>query len=426
MLHSQYPWFRTRGYLHFDKPISLNNTLKLVTNPEKVAKHSFLPFITFNVKTYKISKDKTTKKIIKTSKDRGIAYSSHVDSHIYAYYAAILSGIYEERLKDYGISKNVIAFRALDKKSNIEFAKDAFESIRVRKDCAAVALDLSKFFDKLDHNILKDSWCRLLGTELLPPDHYAVFKNITKYSSVDKDKIYELLHISKNNPKYKKYSICSFDKFRDVVRKSGLIAPNKSGIGVPQGSPISALLSNIYMLNFDIDMKAYVDSVGGDYYRYCDDMLFIVPPSELKKVAGIAEKELFKLKAELNIKKTELRTFTNTPEKIVADKPLQYLGFIFDGHNVYLRSSSLSRYSDRMRRGVRLAKATMKSKNKTRVAKGLPKKELFKEKIYARYAHVGKRNFLTYGYRAARIMESQTIRKQLKPLLKRLNNEINK
>lgn len=426
MLNSEYPWFRTRGYLHFDKPISLNNTLKLVTNPEKVAKHSFLPFITFNVKTYKISKDKTTKKIIKTSKDRGIAYSSHVDSHIYAYYAAILSGIYEERLKDYGITENVIAFRALNKKSNIEFAKDAFESIRARKDCAAVALDLSKFFDKLDHNILKDSWCRLLGTEQLPPDHYAVFKNITKFSSVDKDKIYELLHISKNNPKYKKHSICSFDIFRDVVRKSGLITPNRSGIGVPQGSPISALLSNIYMLNFDIDMKAYVDSVGGDYYRYCDDMLFIVPPSELKKVAGIAEKELFKLKAELNIKKTELRTFTNTPEKIVADKPLQYLGFIFDGHNVYLRSSSLSRYSDRMRRGVRLAKATMKSKNKTRIAKGLPKKELFKEKIYARYAHVGKRNFLTYGYRAARIMESQTIRKQLKPLLKRLSNEIDK
>ncbi|HEN3480692.1 TPA: group II intron reverse transcriptase domain-containing protein [Yersinia enterocolitica] len=425
MVQPEHPWFRTRGYLHFDKPISLKKTLRLVTDPSKVAKHSFLPFITFDVKSYKISQDKVTKKITKDEKERKIAYSSHVDSHIYAYYAAILSGIYEEKLKDYGVSSNVIAFRALNK-SNIEFANEAFNSIKNRKECGAVALDLSKFFDTLDHLQLKDAWCRLLATEELPEDHYAVFKNITRYSSVYKNKLYEHLKISKNNPKFKRYSICSFDDFRNNVRKSKLIEKNKSGYGIPQGSPISALLSNIYMLNFDIDMRNYVNSVGGDYYRYCDDMLFIVPLDQIDKVAGIAEKELFKLKVTLNIKKTELRTFTSTSEIITADKPLQYLGFLFDGHNIYLRSSSLSRYSDRMRRGVRLAKATMKSKNKTRVARGMVKKSLFKEKIYARYAHVGKRNFLTYGYRAARIMESSTIRKQLKPLLQRLKKEIEK
>ncbi|EPS8493923.1 antiviral reverse transcriptase Drt2 [Yersinia enterocolitica] len=425
MVQPEHPWFRTRGYLHFDKPISLKKTLRLVTDPSKVAKHSFLPFITFDVKSYKISQDKVTKKITKDEKERKIAYSSHVDSHIYAYYAAILSGIYEEKLKDYGVSSNVIAFRSLNK-SNIEFANEAFNSIKNRKECGAVALDLSKFFDTLDHIQLKDAWCRLLGAEKLPEDHYAVFKNITRYSSVYKNKLYEHLKISKNNPKFKRYSICSFDDFRNNVRESKLITKNKSGFGIPQGSPISALLSNIYMLNFDIDMRNYVNSVGGDYYRYCDDMLFIVPLDQIEKVAGIAEKELFKLKVTLNIKKTELRTFTSTSEIITADKPLQYLGFLFDGHNIYLRSSSLSRYSDRMRRGVRLAKATMKSKNKTRVAKGMVKKSLFKEKIYARYAHVGKRNFLTYGYRAARIMESSTIRKQLKPLLQRLKKEIEK
>lgn len=56
-------------------------------------------------------------------------------------------------------------------------------------------------------------------------------------------------------------------------------------------------------------------------------MLFIVPLDQINKVAGIAEKELFKLKVTLNIKKTELRTFTSTSEIITADKPLQYLGF---------------------------------------------------------------------------------------------------
>nr|WED68581.1 reverse transcriptase domain-containing protein [Pectobacterium colocasium] len=195
---------------------------------------------------------------------------------------------------------------------------------------------------------------------------------------MDKEKVYDLMSIPKNNAKHTKKTkkqICSFVDFRDKVRKANLIIPNKASYGIPQGSPISALLSNIYMLNFDIEMNEYVSSLGGEYFRYCDDMLFIVPTHEKNNVAGEAEKRLIKLKVSLNIKKTEIREFSVTPSKIKCDKPLQYLGFIFDGENIFLRSSSLSRYSDRMKRGVRLAKATMKRKNKIRKYKGLAKKK---------------------------------------------------
>jgi len=424
----EHPWFRKRGYLHFDKPISVEHALDIVTNPNSVATHSFLPFITFTSTTFKIHKDKGKNAIEKTIKERPIAYSSHIDSHIYSYYSEILDYLYEEQLHTHNISKNILAFRALGK-SNIEFANAAFQEIKRRGNCSAVALDLSKFFDTLDHSILKDAWCRLLTTDILPRDHYAVFKAITKYSKVDKEKVYELMAIPKNNAKHAKKTrkqICSFAEFRNKVRKSNLIVPNKANFGIPQGSPISALLSNIYMLNFDIEMVQYASSLGGEYFRYCDDMLFIVPTHEKNNVAGEAEKRLIKLKVSLNVKKTEIREFKATPTKITSDKPLQYLGFIFDGENVFLRSSSLSRYSDRMKRGVKLAKATMKRKNKIRKHKGLPDKELFKEKVYARYAHVGKRNFLTYGYRASRIMKSTSIRKQLKPLWERLQKEIQK
>lgn len=171
-------------------------------------------------------------------------------------------------------------------------------------------------------------------------------------------------------------------------------------------------------------MKQYVENIGGEYYRYCDDMLFIVPKDEKDRIAGEAEKRLNKLKVHLNPNKTERRDFTFSGEKISCDKPLQYLGFLFDGNNIYLRSSSLSRYSDRMKKGVKLAKATMRAGNRIRNGKGLQSKSLFKEKIYARYAHVGKRNFLTYGYRAARIMNSKSIKKQLKPLWNRLQKEL--
>lgn len=204
----EHSWFRKRGYLHFDKPISVEHALDIVTNPHTVATHSFLPFITFTATTYKVQKDKGTNAINKTLKERPIAYSSHVDSHIFSYYAAILNKLYETELQTHGISKNVLAFRAaLKKKSNIEFAYEAFQEIKKRGDCITVVLDLSKFFDTLDHSLLKDAWCRLLATDKLPEDHYAVFKAITKFSKVDKNKVYDLIGISKIMP--------------DILRKPG-------------------------------------------------------------------------------------------------------------------------------------------------------------------------------------------------------------
>ncbi|WP_233458138.1 hypothetical protein [Arsenophonus endosymbiont of Apis mellifera] len=54
---------------------------------------------------------------------------------------------------------------------------------------------------------MKDAWCRLLATDKLPEDHYAVFKAITKFSKVDKNKVYDLIGISKIMP--------------DILRKPG-------------------------------------------------------------------------------------------------------------------------------------------------------------------------------------------------------------
>ncbi|HBQ6342416.1 TPA: hypothetical protein L8N20_002065, partial [Klebsiella pneumoniae] len=61
MNNDDYPWFRKRGYLHFDEPVSLKKAVKYVSSPEKIIKHSFLPFLSFEVKSFKIKKDKSTK-----------------------------------------------------------------------------------------------------------------------------------------------------------------------------------------------------------------------------------------------------------------------------------------------------------------------------------------------------------------------------
>ena len=416
-------WYRSRGYLHFDVPVSFKKAKSLVTNPDLISKHAFFPLINYAVESKKISKNKDTQKIDVTVKERPIAYASHIDSHIYSYYASILSKKYEAKLKWAGLTGCILAFRGLGK-SNIDFAFEAFEQIKAMGECSAVALDFSKFFDTLDHDLLKQSWASLLGEKKLSPDHFNVFKSITKFSQVNKVELYKEFGISPNNPKNGRNRVCTVQEFRDVVRKKNLIKANKGSFGIPQGSPISALLSNIYMFEFDVEMKRYMDIHGGKYYRYCDDMLFIVPAPLRDKVAGYAQEQVKNLKVSINEKKTELRTFSFKDGILVADQMLQYLGFMFDGENVYIRSSSLARYSEKMKRGIRLAKKTMNKYNAVRVAKGLSEELLYKRKLYSRYTHLGGRNFITYGLRAASTMQSKTIKRQLKPLWRRFHEEL--
>jgi len=230
---------------------------------------------------------------------------------------------------------------------------------------------------------------------------------------------YALCGISKNNPRSEDQQICSIKNFRALIQP--IIVSNKEGKGIPQGSPISALLSNIYMLEFDVMMKKHVSVFGGEYFRYCDDILLIVPPSVQEASLGFAENTIQKFGLNIQSKKTERRTFTreldhNGNEYLFSPKPLQYLGFLFDGQRILLRSASLARYSDKVRRGIKLAKATMNKRNFARQIRGDEKQPIYKKNLRKLYTHFGRRNFLTYGHKAARTMNSTAIRKQLKPL----------
>src|SRR5690554_4131883 len=75
-------WFRKRGYLHFDSPISIQRAESIVKSPERVSKHSFYPLINYDVDSFKVFKN-SNGLIEKKEKKRPIAYASHVDSHIY-------------------------------------------------------------------------------------------------------------------------------------------------------------------------------------------------------------------------------------------------------------------------------------------------------------------------------------------------------
>lgn len=142
-----------------------------------------------------------------------------------------------------------------------------------------IATDFKSFFETIDHAELKSSLCKVLGVDLLPDDYYAVFKNTTRYSSWDWDSLVRLSGLegcrSARKEMNAKERLLNTEEFKKNVKSN--IELNTSGKGVPQGSPVSAVYSNIYLLDFDLAIKDIVDSAGGMYLRYCDDVFIAIP-----------------------------------------------------------------------------------------------------------------------------------------------------
>ncbi|PBP46246.1 hypothetical protein CCL13_12320 [Pseudomonas syringae] len=348
-----------------------------------------------------------------------------MDSNIYAYYASLLSIMYEQKIRAYGLHTSVLAFRSLDGQSNIHHAYNAFQEIKARPECSVLCFDIEKFFDKLDHNILKKIWQDVIGEVSLPCDHYAVFKSITKYSYVSKVESFRALGISIYNPVVEGKRLCSAGDFRALIRRNNLVVPNSESYGIPQGSPISAILSNIYMLGFDKAMLYHLSTTESVYYRYCDDIMIICPLAAEEYIEECVYQEIKKIMLNIQHKKTDIRQFTrDSSGKLGSDRPIQYLGFMFDGERIFIRSASLTRYYKKMKIRVGLAKKAKDRVNALRRVRGEADKELFLKAIYKGYTHLGRRNFITYGHRAANIMNSKTIRQQLRAHWRKVRREI--
>jgi hypothetical protein len=268
-------------------------------------------------------------------------------------------------------------------------------------------LDLSKYFESIDHAILRERWCEVLDVPRLPTDHFAIFRSLTRYASVDR----RWLHQHFNVPREAKRGgapICSPSDFRTKVRAWRKIEVNRKVAGIPQGSPISAMLSNIYLLEFDARMTAVATRAGGFYRRYCDDILIVIGPEPLQR--ALVEQELAHVIAEHKVtenkKKRDVVEFTVKGGRLVADHAMQYLGFTFDGRNTRVRGSSISRYYRRMHKAAwRCLLGASRSKADRRV---------FKRQMYDRYSHLGSRNFVTYVFRASQTMGQRAIRAQVR------------
>lgn len=391
----------TKPYAHFDLRVSLSmpSIRKYVMDRTKIVTHSFYPFIHFEKKNSRYGKKGP-------KKPRELYYCSHLDRCVYQRYAFLLNYQYSIWACENNIDDVAIAYRDNLGKNNIDFAKDAFDAIRSFPQCFIFVGDFTNFFDNLEHQYLKKMMCEVLGVERLPQDYFSVFKNITRFSSWDWKDIVKAAgeNIAERGVRKKinsKETVLTKEQFQKNKKD---IKKNISGVGVPQGSPISAVLSNIYMIKFDKDIKRYVICKGGIYMRYSDDFIIVLPYERDAEIADFTSyifSYVESMKGLIDLQKEKTSCYTYKDEVIYeGDQPssINYLGFLFDGKNIRIRPRAITKYYYRMRR-----KANTIGRSNWTSSKGrrISAKELYS--IYSRNDE--KQTFIDYARKAKGILK---------------------
>ena len=427
-----------KGYLHFDNriwfPEFKDNFKKYIFNADNVSSHSFFPFLKVILETKRIKYNPKIHRRQLKPKERPICYAAHFDALIYSYYSTYLSEKYEEFVLENKLEKSVLAYRSLEL-CNIDFAKEVFDYIGTQGECVAIALDIKGFFDNLDHEQLKKKWLAVINTKeitkfnKLPKDQFKLFNSLTQFAFIEKSDLLNCLSIKEKEIKNQKLTrFCTIEEFRNKVKG---FSPSPLQInklkGIPQGSPISATLSNVYMIDYDLAINELAKKYKFIYRRYCDDIILVCSQTDFDVLKQSLYDEIKKLDLEIQPEKEEVVNFLSSPSGQIrgyenADKlkfkNLQYLGFEFNGQDTYIRSSSMSRFHRRMKAGVReTVKRAYGCKSKGQ--------KFLKKRLYDRFTHLGGQNFLCYAYRASKIMDnSETIKKQVSNHFEQLNKTI--
>jgi len=439
-------WFKLKKYPHIGLPITLSDYGRVkdyILNSTNIEKHSFLPLIHKRLTQRKFRPDKSRKDRtetrrrfrIKSEKERHIYFSSHIDSLIFSYYNSLLVDYYEKHIENKNFKNSVVAYRKIpikegseNNKCNIDFAKIAFEFIKEYKaqKLSVIVADITSFFDNLNQKILKRQWAKILNERTLPKDHYNVFKALTKIKYIEGEQLLKsyknIVWVKKGIPNssnefeyvkkavsksyyFKEKNVVAYcDKKEFIENNLNLIISKNNVVGIPQGSPISATLANIYMLDFDQIIFDKVHSVNGFYQRYSDDLIIVCKQENEDEIIKtlrelISDKNVADL--EIQPQKTKVYRFENINSKFTGfeidettkiknfNKTLEFLGFSFDGERVLIKTSGYSKFYRSM------IKSFKKSASFARHSKN-PDKRIFKSRLYKRFTHKGSNRKLIY------------------------------
>lgn len=501
-------WFKLKRYPHIGFPLNPKDRLiwieEYIKNPQKIASHAFLPLIHKKSKVRKFRREycdktgellfsyKEEKKIVRNAtdpKERELYYAGHLDALVYSYYAEILTEKYEKIVSQKNLSDVVTAYRKIPikegskkNKCNIDFAVDVFKSIKEypKDNFVAIAFDIKGFFDNLNHKLLREQWKAVLGltNQPLPDDHFNVFKNISRFSYIDlvdifkefQDKIFvkstehhkEVITRKRvSKIKYLKkagaVAFCTKEEYlakrKQLFKKVRFVKDDKGitktkDFGIPQGSPISAVLANIYMLDFDRAINDYLESIGGVYRRYSDDMVAICPLDKKDEVINAFGEEIENISLSIQSKKTQIFHFERHGRNLKCgqefsnginyNKNFIYLGLEFDGATVKIKSASISGYYRKMKRTIKrgryfsnkplnkYAGELFKSRLLKRFSyKGASKRRKYiwnsSKEFFEMSHHIDWGNFLSYAAKAQKIKLPNKIKSQTKKHWNKLN-----
>jgi len=279
---------------------------------------------------------------------------------------------YEDLLKELGIDECVIAYRKIplsevvtNGKCNVHFADEAINEIKRQTketgSCSAIAMDISGFFDNLNHTLIKRQWLRVMKFETgMPHHHFTIFKNITRFKYITSDMLEGKLAVKFRKLHHDKVKqICTPDVFKKKVLP---YVSEQNKVGIPQGTTISDVIANMYMIDFDVLMTKFAKKYSGYYRRYSDDILIILPTKyQVKAMKFVPWLVRFITKLKISPKKTlvsqfktasnetQCTTFKNIDGQLqVVGKPFEYLGLSFDGKTKQIRQSTLSGFHDRL------------------------------------------------------------------------------
>lgn len=450
-------WLKFKRYPHIGKPLNPKKDtgwiIEYVRDPNKISKHKFTPLLHKKIyqRKYRPNKDAPKNSSGKRQrseqkrKERPIFYASHLDSIVYSYYSSLINEQYEKHLKTKEFKSSPVAYRKIPikngkkgNKSNIEFAFEAFDFIEKNKDrkLSMIVSDISSFFDNLDHRILHSQWKKIFGFESLPEDHYNVYKSLINKRYVNEQELFLRFKnklivergvvndssktVFKNKPvkhlwylkKENVVAFCTkedfFAKATDLIRAEKCCSHqhhrcrNRCFIkGIPQGTPMSATLANVYMLDFDEEVYNATNTRDAFYQRYSDDLIIICDQKDEQFFYDLIRKSVAELvKLTIQSQKTKRYRYqlengcykgglVQEDNSITENHKLEYLGFQYDGSKVRVKTVGFSKFYRSMkrafRRGVHFAS---KPENKSH--------NLFEERLYKRFSYKGAKRRLIW------------------------------
>ena len=227
---------------------------------------------------------------------RKLGIPTVIDRIVQQAIAQVLVPLYEPKFIDgsYGYRPNKSAQMAIQKVK--EYAEEGYKY--------AVQLDLSKYFDTLNH---------------------ALLINLLRQTIKD-ERVIQLI---------KKY-------LKSGVMENGVCVRTEEGS--PQGGPLSPLLANIYLNEFDHEFE----NRGVKVIRYADDIVLLAKSQRATERLLETSTRYLEGKLKLTVNKEKSKTVS-----VVAIRHFKFLGFVLgrgkDGYFIRVHTKSLKKAKQKLK-----------------------------------------------------------------------------